>query len=278
LNGIILRQRLTVLQSLLGPEVSISSTQVSRAAETLEVGLEAWRERPLGETPYVFLDARYERVRTAGQIVDCAVRGAVGVTADGKRRVRGVSVELSEAEGHWRGFLEGLARRSLCGVKLIVADGHTGLKAARCAVFPSVPWQRCPFHWQQNAQATVSRLDQRQTVAQRIRALFNAPDRDEAQRLLNQAIELWRKDAPKRAEWAQENLAEGFAVFGFPPSHRIRLRTTHGLERINRELKRRTRVASIFPNPASCLRLVSALLAECYEEWMTGKIYLTPKA
>lgn len=169
-------------------------------------------------------------------------------------------------------------RRGLCGVTLIVADAHVGLKAARRAVFPSVPWQRCPFHLQQNAQAYVSRLDQRQTVAQRIRALFNAPDRDEAQRLRNQAIERWRKDAPKRAEWAAENLAEGFAVFCFPQPPRVRLRTTHGLERINRELKRRTRVASIFPHPPSCLRLVSALLAECDEEWMTGKIYLTLKA
>lgn len=274
-QGVSTRKVITVLQSLLGPEVSVSSTQVSRAAETLDAGLQAWRERPLGETPYVFLDARYERVRAAGQIVDCAVLVAVGVTADGIRRVIGVSVELSEAEVHWRGFLDSLVRRGLCGVKLIVSDNHAGLKAARRAVFPSVPWQRCQFHLQQNAQAYVTRLDQRQPVAQRIRAIFNAPDRDEAQRLLNQAIDAWRKDAPKLAEWAQDNLAEGFAVFGYPPSHRMRLRTTNGLERINRELKRRTRVASIFPNAASCLRLVSALLAECDEEWMTGKIYLT---
>jgi len=273
-QGVSTRKVITVLQSLLGPEVAISSTQVSRAAETLDAGLQAWRERPLGETPYVFLDARYERVRAAGQIVDCAVLVAVGVTAEGIRRVLGVSVELSEAEVHWRGFLDSLVRRGLCGVKLIVSDNHAGLKAARRAVFPSVPWQRCQFHLQQNAQAYVTRLDQRQAVAQRIRAIFNAPDRDEAQRLLNQAIDAWRKDAPKLAEWAQENLAEGLAVFGYPPSHRTRLRTTNGLERINRELKRRTRVASIFPNAPSCLRLVSALLAECDEEWMTGKIYL----
>jgi transposase-like protein len=273
-QGVSTRKVVEVLQRLVGPEVSISSTQVSRATETLDAGLKAWRERPLGETPYVFLDARYERVRQDGQIVDCAVLVAVGVTADGHRRVLGVSVELSEAEVHWRGFLDGLVRRGLCGVKLIVSDDHAGLKAARRAVFPSVPWQRCQFHLQQNAQAYVTRLDQRQAVGQRLRAIFNAPDRAEAERLLHQAIEQWRKDAPKLAAWAEENLAEGFTVFGYPPSHRTRLRTTNGLERINRELKRRTRVASIFPNPASCLRLVSALLAECDEEWMTGKIYL----
>lgn len=223
---------------------------------------------------YVFLDARYERVRAAGQIIDCAVLVAVGVTHEGRRRVLGVSVELSEAEVHWRSFLDTLVRRGLCGVKLIVSDDHAGLKAARRAVFPSVPWQRCQFHLQQNAQAYVTRLDQRLPVAQRIRAIFNAPDREEAQRLLNQAIEAWRKNAPKLAEWAEENLPMGFTVFDYPSSHRIRLRTTNGLERINRELKRRTRVASIFPNPPSCLRLVSVLLAECDEEWMTGKIYL----
>jgi len=228
----------------------------------------------LGETPYVFLDARYERVRAAGQIVDCAVLVAVGVTKDGHRRVPGVSMELSEAEVHWRSFLDHLVRRGLCGMKLIVSDNHAGLKAARRAVFPSVPWQRCQFHLQQNAQAYVTRLDQRQSVGQRIRSLFNAPDRAEAQRLLNQATLQWRKDAPKLADWAEENLTEGFAVFEYPPFHRTRLRTTNGLECINRELKRRTRVASIFSNPPSCLRLVSALLAECDEERMTGKIYL----
>ena len=270
-QGVSTRKVITVLQSLLGPEVSISSTQVSRAAETLDAGLQAWRERPLNETPYVFLDARYERVRAAGQIIDCAVLVAVGVTKEGRRRVLGVSVELSEAEVHWRSFLDSLVRRGLCGVKLIVSDDHAGLKAARRAVFPSVPWQRCQFHLQQNAQAYVTRLDQRLPVAQRIRAIFNAPDREEAQRLLNQAIEAWRKDAPKLAEWAEENLPMGFAVFDYPSAHRIRLRTTNGLERSNRELKRRTRVASIFPNPPSCLRLVSALLAECDEEWLTGK-------
>ena len=265
-QGVSTRKVVEVLQRLVGPTVSISSTQVSRAAETLDVGLQAWRERPLGETPYVFLDARYERVRHAGQIVDCAVLVAVGVTADGLRRVLGVSVELSEAEVHWRGFLDGLVRRGLCGVKLIVSDDHAGLKAARRAVFPSVPWQRCQFHLQQNAQAYVTRIDQRQSVALRIRTIFNAPEQSEAQRLLDQALEYWRQEAPKLAAWAEDNLPEGFTVFGFPPTHRTRLRTTNGLERINRELKRRTRVASIFPNPASCLRLVSALLAECDEE------------
>jgi putative transposase len=274
-QGVSTRKVITVLQALLGPEVAISSTQVSRAAEQLDAGLAAWRERPLDETPYVFLDARYERIREGGRLIDCAVLVAIGITADGKRRVLGVSVAFSEAEVHWRAFLDSLLRRGLRGVKFIVSDDHAGLKAARRATFPSVPWQRCQFHLQQNAQAYVTRLDQRKPVAQRIRAIFNAPDKAEAERLLRQAIDLWVKEAPKLAAWAEESLPMGFAVFDLPAAHRVRMRTTNGLERINRELKRRTRVASIFPNAASCLRLVSALLAECDEDWMSGIIYLT---
>lgn len=276
-QGVSTRKVIEVLQRLIGPEVSISSTQVSRATEQLDTGLAAWRERPLGVTPYILLDARYERIREAGHIVDCAVLVAVGITADGKRRVLGVSVALSEAEVHWRAFLEGLLRRGLTGVKLIVSDDHAGLKAARRATLPSVPWQRCQFHLQQNAQGYISRIDQRELVGRRIRAIFNAPDRVEAERLLKQAVELWRTDAPKLADWAEANLQDGFTVFNFVAGHRVRLRTTNGLERINREIKRRTRVASIFPNPASCLRLVSALLSETDEDWLEGKIYLNMK-
>ncbi|MBK9704382.1 MAG: transposase [Betaproteobacteria bacterium] len=138
--------------------------------------------------------------------------------------------------------------------------------------------ERCQFHLQQNAQAYVTRLEQRKPVAQRIRAIFDAPDRTEGERFLKQTIASWLVDAPKLAQCAEENLPDGFTVFDSPHGQRARLRTTNGLERINREIKRRTRVASIFPNTASCLRLVSALLAECDEEWMTGKIYLNLQA
>lgn len=167
-QGVSTRKVTDILVKLLGPQVSISSTQVSRAAEKLDTGLTAWRERPLDETPHLFLDARYEWVREGGQIVDCAVLVAVGITKDGRRRVLGVSVALSEAEVHWRAFLDSLIRRDLKGVKLIVSDDHAGLKAVRRATQPSVPWQRCQFHLQQNAQAYVPRIEQRKPVAQRI--------------------------------------------------------------------------------------------------------------
>jgi len=250
---------------------------VSRCTALLDEGLLAWCTRPLGNTPYLILDARYERVRHANQVVDCAVLVAIGVTTTGHRRVLGVSVALSEAEVHWRAFLDGLIGRGLRGLKFIASDDHAGLKAARRAVFPGVPWQRCQFHLQHNAQGDVGKLDQRAPVARQIRGIFNAPDAHEAQRLLNLALKDWLVSQPRLAAWAEHSLPEGFAVFGLTEGHRVRMRTTDALERLNKEIKRRTRVATLFPNPDSCLRLVSALLAEQDGEWMTAKIYLTMK-
>jgi transposase-like protein len=273
-QGVCTRKVITILQKLVGPEINISSTQISRCTAQLDEGLQAWRTRPLGDVPYVILDARYERVRDGGRVVDCAVLVAIGVTASGHRRVLGVSVALSEAEVHWRAFLDSLIQRGLRGVKYVASDDHAGLKAARKAMLPGVPWQRCQFHLQHNAQAYVSRLEQRMPVARQIRGIFNAPDVHEAQRLLDIAIKGWQSTHPQLAAWAEHNLPEGFAVYALPEAHRVRMRTTNGLERLNKELKRRTRVATLFPNIDSCLRLVSALLAEQDEEWLTAKIYL----
>jgi transposase-like protein len=158
-QGVSTRRVIEVLQRLLGPAISLSSAQVSRAAARLDEGLSAWRERPLGNVPYLFLDARYEKVRLEGRIHDCAVLIAVGIDATGKRRVLGCTVATSEAEINWRRFLESLLARGLHGVKLIVADDHAGLKAARRAVLPSVPWQRCQFHLQQNAGQFIPRQE-----------------------------------------------------------------------------------------------------------------------
>jgi transposase-like protein len=154
---------------------------------------------------------------------------AVGVTASRHRRVPGVSVALSEAEVHWRTFLDSLIKRGLRGVKFIASDDHAGLKAARMAMFAGVPWQRCQFHLQHNAQGYVSKLDQRVPVARTIRSIFNAPDANEATSLLGLALEGLRKGHAKLAAWGEENLAEGFTVFGLPPEHRVRMRTTNGV-------------------------------------------------
>jgi len=271
-QGVSTRKVAAIVEQLCG--CSVSSTQVSHCAAQLDLELEAWRTRPLGLYPYVFIDARYEKVRQGGRVLDCAVLIALGIGPDGKRSLLGVSAALSEAEVHWRNFLTSLQKRGLHGVKLLVSDDHAGLGAARAAVFPSVLWQRCQFHLQQNAQAHVPRLDQRAAVAQAIRAIFNSPDRPSAELRLKESIATYARTAPKLAAWMEENLPQGFAIFAFPASHQRRLRTTNALERVNMEIKRRTRVAGLFPNEASLLRLVSALLAEQSDEWETGKIYL----
>src|ERR1700722_765826 len=271
-QGVSTRKVSAIVEQLCGH--SVSSTQVSQCAAALDTELETWRNRPLGCFPYVFIDARYEKVRQGGRLLDCAVLIALGIGLDGKRSILGLSVALSEAEVHWRTFLTSLQKRGLHGVLLLISDDHAGLGAARTAVFPAVTWQRCQFHLQQNAQAYVPRLDQRAAVAEAVRAIFNSPDRPSAERRLKEVVASYSSSAPKLAAWMEDNLPQGLAIFALAVSHQRRLRTTNDLERVNMELKRRTRVAGLFPNEASLLRLVSALLAETSEEWETGKTYL----
>ena len=271
-QGVSTRKVAAITEQMCGFEVS--STQVSRAAAELDTLLEGWRTRPLGEYRYVYLDARYEKVRQEGQVRDAAVLLASGVNAAGKREILGVSVALSEQELHWRTFLQSLVERGLRGVQLIVSDAHAGLKAARVAVFGGVPWQRCQFHLQVNAQAYVPRIEMRKEVAAALRAVFGAPSLHEAKRLLAEAVQRYRSVAPKLAVWMEENVGEGLMVYAFPEAHRRLLRTTNGLERLNQEIRRRTRVARLFPNEASCLRLVTAVVMEISEEWETGRAYL----
>lgn len=272
-QGVSTRKVAAITQELCGFDVS--STDVSRAAKLLDEELERWRNRPLGQTPYLILDARYEKIRHGGSVVDCAVLIAIGVTPNGKRSVLGVSVSLSEAEVHWREFLTSLQERGLHGVELIVSDDHPGLKAARTARFTGVPWQRCQFHLGQNAMHYVPQQAMRSEVASDLRTVWEAPDRPSAERLLAQLVEKYQTSAPKLADWLEQNVPEGLTVFAVPASHRRKLRTTNSLERLNKEIKRRTRVATLFPNEASLLRLVSAVLIETSEDWETGKVYLS---
>jgi transposase-like protein len=205
---------------------------------------------------------------------DAAVLVAVGVQGDGHRQVLGVSVSLSEHEVHWRAFLLSLVERGLSGVQLVVSDDHAGLKAARTAVLGGVPWQRCQFHLQQNAQAHVPKQEMKASVAHDIRAIFNAPGANEAQAVLATTVARYAKAAPRLASWMEENLPEGLTVFAFPEGHRRMLRTSNGMERLNQEIRRRTRVARLFPNEESLLRLVSAVLMEMSDDWQTDKRYV----
>ncbi len=272
IQGVSTRKVAQITEQMCG--FNVSSTQVSRATAEMDTLLKDWREQPLGCYPYVFLDAIYENVRHGGKVIDCATLVAIGVRNDGKRQVIGVSVALSEAEVHWRTFLQSLQARGLHGTKLFISDDHSGLKAARKGVFPSIPWQRCQFHLQQNAQSYVPNKDMKKTVAADIRTIFNAPSNEEALRLLDLFVYKYEKTAPSLAEWAEKNIPESLVVFLFPEEHRKKIRTSNVLERLNKEIRRRTRVVSIFPNEASCLRLISAVLMEISDDWLSGKSYL----
>lgn len=273
IQGVSTRKVSAILEKMCGLEVS--STQVSHASKQLDEAFDKWRNRPLGEIEYLQLDARYEKVRQDGVVLSSAVLIATGVMKDGRRSVLGTSVSLSEAEVHWRQFLLSLQKRGLYGMKMITSDDHTGLKSALKSVFPNIPWQRCQVHLQRNAVPYVPRVSMRKEVASDIRSIFNAPNREEANRLLDLTVEKYKVKASKLSSWMETNIPEGLTVFSLPESHRKKIRSTNMVERLNREIKRRTRVAGLFPNEDSLLRLVSSILIEVSEEWETGKRYLT---
>ncbi len=275
IQGVSTRKVKPILEQLSG--MSLSSSSVSKATAQLDSILSAWRTRDLGgqPTPYLILDARYEKARVDGVVRDVAVLIAVGVRADGRRTILGESVSLSEAEVHWRAFLKSLQERGLHGMRMITSDDHAGLKAARKAVMGSIPWQRCQFHLQQNAAAHVSKQSMRGEVAEEIRDVFAAPDGTRAEARLECLVEKYAEQSPLLASWLAENLPEGFTVFSIPRAHQKRLRTSNWLENLNGKLKKRTAVVGVFPSIAAVERLVTAMLMEKDETWITAKRYLT---
>jgi putative transposase len=275
-TGVSTRRVKEITETLCGLEVS--SAQVSRCAALLDEDLTKFRTRPLGAFPYVFLDARYEKVRHDGQVVDQALLVATGVNLEGKREILGVSVSLSEAETHWRSFLQSLKERGLHGVELFISDDHSGLKAARKAVFAGVAWQRCQFHFAQNAQAYVPKRHMRTEIADAVRGIFGAATREEAIDEAQRVAKRYRTTAPEFAAWLLDNVEECLQVYAVPASFRQRLRTVNPQEVLNREIKRRTHVARIFPNGESLLRLATAVLNEIHDSWIESTMpYLNMK-
>ena len=275
IQGVSTRRVSKITEARCGTE--ISSTQVSRMSVVIDDELKKFRERPLARFPYVFLDARYEKVRRDGCLQDAAVLIAIGVNPSGNSEVLGVSIAISEAEPHWRKFLTSLQKRGLMGLELVISDDHVGLKKARRAVFPSVKWQRCQFHMSQNAQSHAPTMAMRIEVGCAMRDIFSQATKDDAITMKNRMVSKFAKRAPAFARWLEENIEEGLTIYSFPRAHWRRLRTSNFLERVNREIKRRTRVAGIFPSEASVLRLVSAVLLEIHEEWAVQRIYLNMK-
>jgi len=274
-QGVSTRKVTAILEQLAGT-LEISSTQVSRAAAQLDTQLEAWRNRRLDTVayPYLIIDARYEKVRRDGVVLDAAVLVAIGIDENGRRAVLGVSTALSEAEVHWREFLTTLQNRGLNGVLFIVSDDHKGLRAALKARFAGVPWQRCQFHLQQNAVAYVPKIALRGQVAAELREVLHAPTRAQADALLRTLVAKYHSGAPELADWLETNVPESLTVLSLPLEHRSRMRTSNAAERLNQEIKRRTRVARVFPNTDSLLRLVSAILSEVSDDWESSKTYL----
>lgn len=203
-----------------------------------------------------------------------AVLKAIGVDLEGRREVLGISCSLSEAEVHWRSFLQDLLKRGLIGVELIISDDHAGLKAALRAVLPSVKWQRCIFHLAQNAGHHSPTKAMQEEIHNSVKEIYGAQDRAEAEARLKKVVEKLKDKAAKFCDWLETNFVEGLTFYDFPKKHWKKIRTVNALERMNREQKRRTRVAGLFPSVESCERLLVSVAIRLHEDWSTGKKYM----
>ena len=273
-EGVSTRKVAEVTEALCG--TSFSKSLVSSLAGSLDAEMEAWRSRPLEAEayPYLFVDARYEKVRVGPRVVSQGVLLVSGVRDDGLREILAVEVADTESEATYQELFRSLKARGLKGVELVVSDEHEGLKAAISRHFQGASHQRCQVHYARNLLGMVG-ATRRKELAADLRGVFATPDRRSALGLASSAAEKWRqKGYPKVAEHIEEHIEECLTCLAFPESHRRRIRTTNGLERFNQEVKRRTRVVRIFPNRGACLRLVTALAVEQSEEWLTGRRYL----
>ena len=274
-EGVSTRKVKDITEALCG--TSFSKSTVSHLAAGLDAELGVWRSRPLEADayPYVFVDARYEKVRADGRVVSQGVLLVSGVRApDGLREILGVEVSDTESEATYQELFQTLKARGLSGVELVVSDAHEGLKAAISRHFQGSSWQRCQVHYSRNLLGMVG-TNKRKELAAELRGVFAATSVEAALGLASSVAEKWRGKGNERvAEHLEEQVEECLSCLAFPESHRKRIRTTNGQERLNQEIKRRTRVVRIFPNRQACLRLVTALAVEQSEEWVTGRRYL----
>jgi putative transposase len=252
----------------------ISKSEVSRICQGLDEQVDAFRGRPLeGRYPYLWLDAKVEKVRDGGRVVRKALVLAYGVHESGYREVIGLDVGEAETEAFWRSFLRDLVKRGLTGVQLVISDAHAGLKKAIAQVL-GCPWQRCSVHFLREGLGHV-RKDQQGMVAALLRPIFNAEDGEQARELVSEALERLRGPLPKVAQLLEEAEEDLLAFYPLPAEHWSKLRSTNPLERVNREIGRRTDVVGIFPNDRSLLRLAASLVIEQNDEWLVGRRYLS---
>jgi len=252
----------------------ISKSEVSRICAGLDEQVDAFRNRPLeGSYPYLWLDAKVEKVRDGGRVVRKALVLAYGVHESGYREVIALDVGEAETEAFWRSFLRGLVERGLSGVQLVVSDAHAGLKKAIGQVL-GCPWQRCSVHFLRESLGH-ARREQQPMLAALLRPLFNADSGEAARELVGDALERLRKPLPKIAELLEQAEEDLLAFYGFPADHWRKLRSTNPLERVNREIGRRTDVVGIFPNDRSLIRLAASVVIEQNDEWLVGRRYLS---
>ena len=256
------------LVKALGADTGISKSEVSRICSNLDEDVAAFRDRPLADQthPYVFLDATYCKARVGRRVVSQAVVVAVGVAADGRREILGFEVGDTESQPFWTSFLRSLKARGLGGVKLVISDAHTGLIAAVETVFQGSSWQRCRVHFMRNVLANVPK-SAGQMVASIIRTIFAQPDPEHVYAQFDEVVRMLSRSHPKIADMLETARADLLAFAEFPSPHWRQIWSTNPLERVNKEIKRRTDVVGTFPNPAALLRLAGHVLIEQHDEW-----------
>jgi len=272
IQGVSTRKVKAITEELCGHTFSAST--ISRINKSLDGTLKRFAERRLDEAyPYLILDGRYEKVRVDGVIQSQAVLIAIGINWDGRRQVLGVELANRESSSSWKAFLTGLKARGLSGVEFVVSDDHAGLKRAIAELLPEAVWQRCYVHFLRNALDYLPRKADDDCL-QELRWLYDRRDLKEAQQDLQAWLQRWQQRYPKLTDWVEGAIGETLNFYRLPRQHHKHLKSTNMLERLNEEIKRRTRVVRIFPNDASCLRLVRALCAEIHETWLEDHRYL----
>jgi putative transposase len=256
----------------------IDKSKVSRICKELDELVEGFRNRPLeGSYPYLWLDALYLKVRQDHRIVNQAMVIAIGVRETGERDVLGFSLGASEEYAFWMDFLRSLVRRGLKDVELVTSDAHEGLKAAIGEVLAGASWQRCRVHFMRNVLAHIPK-GSKAVVAAAIRTIFAQPDRDAAGQQLSEVAKVMRPRWPKAAGLVAAAEEDVLTYMNFPPEHWTRIYSTNPLERLNKEIKRRTNVVGVFPDQASVIRLVGSILMEISDEWQVGRRYFSKES
>ena len=272
IQGVSTRKVKAITEELCGHSFSASS--ISEVTKKLDGQLEAFAKRRLDEAyPYVMVDARYERIREHGTIQNRAVLIAIGINNEGRRCILGVELADRESRTSWTRFFVGLRERGLHGVEFIVSDDHAGLKAAIREVMTEAAWQRCYVHFLRNALDYLPRRGDHDCLHE-LRWIYGRRDVGEARRDLAAWLSKWQAKYSKLCNWVEENIEETLTFYRLPTEHHKHLKSTNMIERLNEEIKRRTHVVRIFPNDASCLRLVRALAVEMHENWIEATRYL----